>query len=80
MKQYKSTDITRRSGKILEDALDGPVSITKYNRVKYVIMSAKHYNNIVHTKDDRKVFSLDSVPSDIKDEMLFGIEQELNGV
>ena len=80
MKQYKSTDITRRSGEILEDALGGPVSITKYNRAKYVIMSAKHYDAIVHSKDDQKVFTLDTVPPEIKEEMLLGIDRELDNV
>jgi prevent-host-death family protein len=78
MKTYKSTDITRKSGRILEDAIRGPVSITKHNRSTYVIMSAKHYDKIIHANDDREVFSIDAVPTSVKDEMLMGIEQELS--
>ena len=78
MKHYKSTDMTRRSGDMLEDALRAPVSITKYRKPKYVLMSAKHYEELVKGRDGREVFTLETVPDDVRAEMLAGIEQELN--
>ncbi len=78
MKHYKSTDMTRRSGDMLEDALHAPVSITKYRKPKYVLMSAKHYEALVKGRDGREVFTLDTVPDDVRAEMLAGIEQELS--
>lgn len=78
MKQYQSTEITRKSGEILESALHSPVAITKYRKTKYVIMSADHYNKLALGRDGREVFELHSAPQDVRDEMLAGIEQELN--
>jgi len=77
MKHYQSTDITRKSGEILEDALHGPVAITKYRKTKYVIMSAKHYDALAHGHDGREVFTLDTAPNEVRSEMHDGIEREL---
>ncbi len=78
MKRYKSTDMTRRSGEMMEDALRGPISITKYRKPKYVLMSASHYDNITKGYEGREVFTRDTVPEDVRAEMLAGIEMELN--
>jgi len=78
MKQFKSTDMTRKSGDMLEEALHAPISITKYRKPKYVLMSATHYDSLTHGRDGREVFSLDTAPHEVLNEMLAGIEQELD--
>ncbi|WP_299082983.1 type II toxin-antitoxin system prevent-host-death family antitoxin [uncultured Ruegeria sp.] len=78
MKQFPSTDITRKSGEILETALRGPVAITKYRRAKYVLMSAEHYETLTKGRDGREVFELDTVPDGVREEMLTAIDAELS--
>ena len=78
MKHYKSTDITRKSGEILEDALHGPVSITKYRKPKYIIMSADYYEALTDSHTGQEVFDSQTVPDDVRAEMLAAIDQELD--
>ena len=78
MKRYKSTDITRRSGDMMEDALRGPVTITKYRKPKFVLMSLAHYESITKSRRGREIFTLDTAPDDVRREMLAGIEMEFN--
>lgn len=77
MKEYPSTAITRLSGEILDDAMRSPVSITRYRRPAFVIMSADHYQRL--TKQyARTVDTIETVSPAMRDEMLAAIDAELN--
>ena len=78
MRSFPSTAITRKSGEILEQADRSPVSITRYNRRRYVVMSAEHYDRMTH-QNPRSVHTLDNVDPDMRQEMLHAIDKELKG-
>ena len=78
MRSFPSTAITRKSGEILEQADRSPVSITRYNRRRYVVMSAEHYDRMTH-QNPRSVHTLDNVDPDMRQEMLDAIDKELKG-
>ena len=48
MRSFPSTNITRKSSEILEQADRGPVFITRYIRPRYVVMSADHFDRLTH--------------------------------
>ena len=77
MRSFPSTNITRKSGEILEQADRGPVLITRYNRRRYVVMSADHYDKLTH-QNPRTVHTLENVDPDMRQEMLDTIDKELN--
>jgi prevent-host-death family protein len=77
MRSFPSTDITRKSGQILDQADRGPVSITRYNRPRYVVMSVEYYERLTHL-NPRTVHTLDNVDPDMQQEMLDAIDKELS--
>lgn len=77
MKQFSSAAVIRHSGEIFDTAQFGPVLITKYRKPKFVIMNIEHYERLVKGRDGREVFAHDTVPEDVRQEMLTGIEGEL---
>ena len=76
MRSFPSTAITRRSGEILEQVDRSLVSVTRYSRWRYVVMSAEYYDRMTH-QNPRSVHTLDNVDPDMRQEMLNAIDKEL---
>ena len=76
MRSFPSSDITRRSGELLEQAERGPVSITRYNRPRYVVMTADHYERLAR-QNPRTAHGLDDVDAEMRADMLMAIDREL---
>lgn len=72
MKTYAATDLKQNLGDVLAVANREPVSITRHNKTRYVLMSIEAYE--AHfSRDPRRAFSLDEAP----DEHLEMIEEAL---
>lgn len=46
MQEFMLTDLNRRPGELLEVAAVEPLALTRYRRVRFVLMSAEHYRRI----------------------------------
>jgi PHD/YefM family antitoxin component YafN of YafNO toxin-antitoxin module len=46
-RQFSTSDLQRHSDTILRQAIEGPVTLTRYRKPQYVLMSTKHYEVLV---------------------------------
>ncbi|MGX8012666.1 type II toxin-antitoxin system Phd/YefM family antitoxin [Mesorhizobium sp. ORM8.1] len=76
MKQYPSTDLKQNLGDVLAAASQQPVSITRHNKPRYVLMSIETYE-ARFVNDSRRAYAAKDAPSD-HIEMLEEYAQELD--
>jgi prevent-host-death family protein len=63
MKQYPSTDLKQNLGDVLAAASQQPVSITRHNKPRYVLMSIEAYE-ARFADDSRCAYAAKDAPSD----------------
>ena len=71
MASYSTSDLSRKSGDIIAEALRRPVTITQRNKPRLVLLSVEAYRRLMARADTRKAGTLETVPDalfeDIKD-------------
>jgi len=73
MSTYSTTDLSRKAGDIIADALRHPVTITQRNKPRLVLLSIEDYRRLTERADTRAVGTLEKIP----DTLLEEIEAEL---
>lgn len=58
MNSYSTSDLSRRAGDIIADALRKPVTITQRNKPRLVLLSIEDYRRLTERKDPRQVGTL----------------------
>jgi prevent-host-death family protein len=58
MTRYTISDLSRRSGDIIAEALRRPVIIAKHNKPRLVLLSIEDYRKLAARGDTRKVQTL----------------------
>ena len=79
MTEYSTSDLSRRSGDIIAEALRRPVTITQRNKPRLVLLSIEDYRKLMTRADTRKSGTLETMPDDLFDEdkgAVAGYEQE----
>jgi prevent-host-death family protein len=61
---YTTSDLSRRSGDVIADALRSPVTITQRNKPRLVLLSIDDYRRLTARADTRKVGTLADMPDD----------------
>ncbi|TJV26009.1 MAG: type II toxin-antitoxin system Phd/YefM family antitoxin [Mesorhizobium sp.] len=61
MKNYPSTDLKQNLGDVLAAASQQPVSITRHNKPRYVLMSIEAYE-ARFGNDSRRVYAAEDAP------------------
>ena len=61
MANYSTSDLSRKSGDIIAEALRKPVTITQRNKPRLVLLSVEDYRRLVARADTREVGTLDSM-------------------
>jgi antitoxin Phd len=67
---FSLTDLSNRSGEVVEAAFRGPVDITRRGKRKFVLLTAEEYDRLVRAADTRRAFHADDVPDDVAAVML----------
>jgi prevent-host-death family protein len=71
MPHYSTSDLSRKSGDIIAEALRQPVIITQRNKPRLVLLSIEDYRRLAARADTRKPGTLETMPDalfeDIKD-------------
>jgi prevent-host-death family protein len=62
MTQYSTSDLSRKSGDIIAEALRRPVTITQRNKPRLVLLSIEDYRKLTVRGDTRKVGRLETMP------------------
>lgn len=65
MRSFSLTDLSNKSGEVIEAAYAGPVDITRRGKRKFVIMTAEQYDRLRKADDPRKVYEAGETPPDI---------------
>ena len=67
---YSTSDLSRKSGDIIAEALRHPVTITQRNKPRLVLLSVEDYHRLRHRADTRTV----GVIEDMSDSLLAEVE------
>ena len=65
MTQYSTSDLSRKSGDIIAEALRRPVTITQRNKPRLVLLSIEDYCRLTARADTRKAGRLETMPDEL---------------
>ncbi|MGE0238944.1 MAG: type II toxin-antitoxin system Phd/YefM family antitoxin [Parvibaculaceae bacterium] len=65
MTSYSTSDLSRKSGDIIADALRRPVMITQRNKPRLVLLSIEDYRRLTERADPRKAGTLETMPDEL---------------
>jgi prevent-host-death family protein len=72
--EYSTSDLSRKSGDIIAEALRRPVTITQRNKPRLVLLSIEDYRKLTAMADTRKAGRLETMP----DELFEGVKEAVN--
>lgn len=64
MKTFSFSDLSRKSGDVLDAALAGPVSLMKRGKPKVVMLPVEEYRRLVDDRGAEQAFSIDTASDD----------------
>jgi prevent-host-death family protein len=73
---FSLTDLSNRSGEVVEAAFRGPVEITRRGRRKFVLLTAEDYDRLVSAADTRRAFHADDAPEEVAAMMLAALRDD----
>ena len=80
MSSYSTSDLSRRSGDIIAEALRHPVTITQRNKPRLVLMAIEDFERLTRRAEDpRKVYVSGEEPADIRTELLAALDDMIDG-
>ncbi|WP_026622210.1 prevent-host-death family protein (plasmid) [Ensifer sp. WSM1721] len=65
---YSTSDLSRKSGDIIAEALRHPVTITQRNKPRLVLLNIDDYERLMRQSDARSVGTLETMPRELLDE------------
>jgi prevent-host-death family protein len=65
MTEYSTSDLSRRSGDIIAEALRRPVTITQRSKPRLVLLSIEDYRRLTAAADTRRAGWLDTMPDEL---------------
>ena len=74
MGRFSLTDLSNRSGEVVEAAFRGPVEITRRGKRKFVLLTAEDYDRLASAADTRRAFHADDAPQEVAAMMLAALE------
>jgi len=69
MTEYSTSDLSRKSGDIIAEALRRPVIITQRNKPRLVLLSIEDYRRLTANGDTRRAGRLETMPDDLFEEV-----------
>jgi antitoxin Phd len=76
MAHFSLTDLSNRSGEVVEAAFRGPVDITKRGKRKFVLLTAEAFDRLVNAADTRRAFHADDAPDNVVAAMLTALADD----
>ena len=68
MPSYTTSDLSRKSGDIIADALRSPVTITQRNKPRLVLLSIEDFRRLTARPKARSAHRLDEMPDPLFEE------------
>ena len=75
---FTTSDLSRRSGDIIAEALRQPVTITQRDKPRLVIMNVEEYQQLREYADHREAFTLETIPDDLFEDIVKAVEDYAN--
>jgi prevent-host-death family protein len=69
MAEFSTSDLSRKSGDIIAEALRRPVMITQRKKPRLVLLSIEDYRRLKDQGETRRHFAIDAIPDDLFAEM-----------
>ena len=66
---FTTSDLSRKSGDIIAEALRRPVTITQRNKPRLVVMNVEEYEILRRHADPRRAFRIEDMPDELFDEL-----------
>ena len=79
MAHFSLTDLSNRSGEVVEAALRGPVEITRRGKRRFMLLTAEDYDRLVGAADIRRAIHADDAPKGIVAIMLAILAEDDEG-
>jgi prevent-host-death family protein len=73
---FSLTDLSNRSGEVVEAAIRGPVEITRRGKRKFMLLTAEDYDRLVRAADTRQAFHADDAPEEVAAMMLAALTKD----
>lgn len=71
---YSTSDLSRKSGDIIAEAMRRPVVITQRNKPRLVMLNIEDYQRLTRQSDSRSVGTIETMPDDLFSEVKTAIE------
>ena len=71
---YSTSDLSRKSGDIIAEALRRPVTITQRNKPRLVLLNIDDYERLLKQSDARAVGTIDTMPESLFAEFEAAVE------
>ncbi|TWG89377.1 prevent-host-death family protein [Mesorhizobium sp. J18] len=79
MRSFSLTDLSNKSGEVVEAAYTGPVEITRRGKRRFVLMSADQYDKLRNAGDPRRVYAAGETPRHLADAFASELEKLARG-
>ncbi len=70
MTTYSTSDLSRRSGDIIADALREPVTITQRNKPRLMLLNIEDYQKLRSRADPRRAGMIETMPEALFEEFM----------
>jgi prevent-host-death family protein len=71
---YSTSDLSRKSGDIIAEAMRRPVTLTQRNKPRLVLMAIEDYHRLVQRADARQVHTIETMPDEVFEDFKRGVE------
>ena len=71
---YSTSDLSRKSGDIIAEAMRRPVTLTQRKKPRLVLLSIEEFARLKKLDDPRKVYTIDTMPDDVLADLERGYE------
>jgi len=77
-REFRASDLTRKSGEILHAATIAPITLTNHGKPRHVILSVEEYQRLTSGRTSREAYHVSELPDDLRDELVSGIDAQLD--
>jgi prevent-host-death family protein len=75
---FTTSDLSRKSGDIIAEAMRQPVTITQRNKPRFVLLNVEDYERLKSYADHRTVGSIDSMDDELFEKFEKAVEEYAN--
>ena len=71
---YSTSELSRKSGDIIAEAMRRPVTLTQRNKPRLVLLNIEDYERLTRLAEPRRLHTLESMPDELFDGFVRAVE------